>query len=195
MRKTVLTFLLLSLIFITGCLVRLPAATVDNNVVDNTVSNNKVDNSYYFPVAEKPTDGASQYQYSSSIENSMIDTNWIMPGKVNISNLYLGAQADYVLRVHNGGNTQSIFEIKARQPDNTIVEKLPIDCMNWVEISIPSVLIMPKSTVDVPITIRMVSDINMKGNNYEVWLSVIDTSQKGMVQTELCSRWFIATRN
>lgn len=195
MRKTVLMFGLLSLIFISGCLVRLPAATVDNNVVDNTVSNNKVDNSYYFPVADKPTDGASQYQYSPSIENSMIDTNWITPGKVNIRNLYLGAQADYVLRIHNGGSTQSIFSVKARQPDNTNVEKLPIDCINWVEISIPSVFILPKSTVDVPITIRMVKDIDMKGKNYEVWLSVIDTSQQGMIQTELCSRWFIATRN
>jgi hypothetical protein len=131
---------------------------------------------------------------SRNIEFGLQNTNWISPGKVTVDNLYLGAEADYILRIHNGSNDATIFQITVRQPDGTQNNKLPIDCMDWVTLSLKAVYVPAKTTYEMPIIVKMLKDTNMKGKSYEVWVSVIDSSQKGMVQTELCSRLIISTR-
>lgn len=166
------------------------------------------DTSYYYTPPVEPTpsnpanyttvDGGLIYSAipnaSSSIESRMIDVNWISPGKVTIENLYGGAQAEYSMRIHNGSDQATIFQITARQPDATSVEKLPAECLNWVIIPQKAVYVSAKGTTDALITVKMLDDSVYKGKNYEFWLSVIDSSQKGMLQTELCSRWLVSTR-
>lgn len=161
---------------------------------------------YYAPPVQNDTEanytgvaGGQAYsviplQDSKSIETRMIDTNWISPGKVTIDNLYAGAQAEYVLRIHNGGSQATIFQVTARQPDGSAVNKLPLDCFDWVQIPKNAIYAPAKSTVEMNITVKMLKDTGMRGKTYEFWLSVIDNSQSGMVQTELCSRWIVSTR-
>jgi hypothetical protein len=164
----------------------LPTTVSDNS--SPIVADNKIGGSVLYN-ADKPTSGSS-----TAIEARMIDVNWISPGKVTISNLYKGAQAEYTLRIHNGSSDLSVFMINVRQPDGYGINKLPLDCLNWVSIPAYSIVVQPKGTYELPITVKMLTDTNMKGKDYEVWISVIDSSQKGMVQTELCSRWLISTR-
>jgi hypothetical protein len=133
-------------------------------------------------------------QDAKSIESRMMDVNWISPGKVTIENLYKGAQAEYTLRIHNGGRVSTIFQVIPRQPDGIRSDKLPYDCMDWVQIPQLAIYVPAKTTYEMPITVKMLKDIDMKGKTYEFWISVIDNGQKGMVQTELCSRWIISTR-
>lgn len=140
--------------------------------------------------------------YSSSapksarnIEAGMMDTDWISPGKVTIENFYKGAEADYAMRIHNGGNTDTVFDVNPRQPDGIMNNKLPLDCIDWVQLPQYSIYVPAKQTYEIPVTIKMLKDTGMKGKTYEVWISVINKGQKGMVQTELCSRWIISTRN
>ena len=128
-----------------------------------------------------------------SIEAGLVDSNWLSPGKVSIGNFYKGAQAEYVMRIHNGGDKAAVFNIRVRQPDSN-PNALPLDCLNWVQIPLQSLLIQPKGTYEMMVTVTMLKDTNMKGKNYEFWVSVIDGSQSGMLQTELCGRWLISTR-
>ena len=146
------------------------------------------------PVASIGTVVYPQVQDAKTIEASMMNVDWISPGKVTIENLYKGSQAEYSMRIHNGGKSATIFQITSRQPDGIRDDKLPWDCMDWVQIPQGAVYIPAKSTVEVPVIVKMLKDTDMKGKTYEFWVSVINNSQKGMVQTELCSRWIIVTR-
>jgi hypothetical protein len=156
---------------------------------------------YYYNPSENNTSVGSTIVYplltpqdAKGIEARMMDTNWISPGKVTIENLYQGAQAEYTLRIHNGGRVPTIFQVTPRQPDGVRSDKLPWDCMDWVQIPQLAVYVPAKTTYEMPITVKMLKDTNLKGKSYEFWISVIDNGQNGMVQTELCSRWIISTR-
>lgn len=135
-----------------------------------------------------------QVKDAKVIEASMMDVDWINPGKVTIENMYKGSQAEYSMRIHNGGKTSATFQVAPRQPDGVRSDKLPLDCMDWVQMSQYAIYVPAKSTVELPVTVKMLKDINMKGKTYEFWVSVINNTQKGTVQTELCSRWIIVTR-
>jgi len=139
--------------------------------------------------ANKPTAGSA-----ASIEARMVDVTWISPGKVTITNLYKGSQAEYTMRIHNGNPNIAVFRISVRQPDGNGFNKLPSECLNWVSMPLYVIVLQPKETYELPVTVKMLTDAGMKGKDYEFWVSVIDGSQTGMVQSELCSRWLISTR-
>ena len=204
MRKLLL-FSALLLMTLPGCFVYYvkdpPTATEPSPVVTPTYYYSNITESEpanMVPVA-LPNMSNTTLMYSSSpkdangIEMSMMNVNWVNPGKVTIENLHKGAEGDYLLRIHNGGANPTIFQVKPRLPDN-LVNSLPWDCMNWIQLPEYSVYVPGKTTYEMPITVKMLTDIGMKGKTYEVWISVIDNSQKGMVQTELCSRLIISTR-
>lgn len=151
------------------------------------VSDNKTGGVLYN--ADKPTAGSAV-----GIEASMVNVNWISPGKVTITNLYKGSQAEYTMRIHNGNPNTAVFRISVRQPDGDGFNKLPVECLGWVSMPFYVVTIPPKGTYELPVTVKMLTDTEMKGKNYEFWVSVIDGSQTGMIQSELCSRWLISTR-
>ena len=205
MKKGVLLTLLVSLLF-PGCYTYYvkspPTATEPNPPPTETHYFNTTQNAgNMVPVAMPNVTNSSNVVYSAApsknaaaIEAGLMNTNWISPGKVTIENLYKGAEADYTLRIHNGGDSDTVFDVNPRQADATMYEKLPQDCIDWVTMPQYSVYIPAKSTYDMPIMVKIVKDAGMKGKTYEVWISVIDKGQKGMIQTELCSRWIIATR-
>lgn len=151
------------------------------------------------PPIDPPTNGGSTN--GGSIEpiypdNPPIDQTWISPGKVIIANFYPGARAEWVLLVHNGKDTAATFEVKYRLPDR--VEDGYVEANgeqeDWIIIADPTPVIEPQETKEILIAVVMPADAVAPGPKWEFWISVKDTTQAGMVVTELCSRWLVAMR-
>jgi hypothetical protein len=129
-----------------------------------------------------------------------VDRTWISPGKVQVGNFYPGARAEWTLLVHNGNDTAASFLIAYRYPDH--VEegyiKPASEVQDWVIIADPwdffAPVIAPKETKEILITLVMPEDAAVFAPKWEFWISVKDTTQTGMVVTELCSRWLVQMR-
>lgn len=117
---------------------------------------------------------------------------WINPGKVFIGNLYPGAQAEWNLRIHNEKDVPVAFRVTSRPPDYTDPGYVALP-YKWVIIDAKEgqVIVDPKSVKEVLITVKYNPKDRATKKKYETWISVIDATQVGMIQTELCSRWFI----
>lgn len=123
------------------------------------------------------------------------DRTWISPGKVMIANFYPGARAEYELSVHNGKDTKCQFQVKYRYPDHTgeDYEKPPAEAENWVIIADTTPVVMPRETLSILVALVLPDDA-ITPERWEFWISVIDTTQAGMVRTELCTRWLVTMR-
>ena len=125
-----------------------------------------------------------------------IDRTWISPGKVQVGNFYPGARAEWDLLVHNGKDTAASFAITYRYPDHVgegYVKPMP-EAQNWVIIADPTPVIAPKATKSILVALEMPEDAAVFAPKWEFWISVKDTTQTGMVVTELCSRWLVVMR-
>ena len=123
------------------------------------------------------------------------DMNWISPGKVNVTNFYPGARAEYPVTVHNGNDTACSFAVGYRYPDHVDGDfmKPDIDVQDWVIVADMTPLLAPKETRDILITLEMPEDADIFAPQWEFWISVMDMSQ-GQVKAELCVRWLITMR-
>lgn len=121
---------------------------------------------------------------------------WISPGKVTVADFYPGARAEYPLTIHNGEDTPCSFEVKYREPDHvaTGYVKAPGVVQEWVTIADPAPVLSPKETRDILIWLEMPADADSPAPKWEFWISVKDTTQTGMIQTELCTRWLITMK-
>lgn len=121
---------------------------------------------------------------------------WISPGKVMIGNFFPGARAEWPLSIHNGNDWASTFAIAYREPGHTNEGyiKAPLRAQDWVIIADATPVLMPKETREVLVTLDMPEDAISPGPKWEFWISVADTTQTGMIITELCSRWLIQMR-
>lgn len=125
------------------------------------------------------------------------DMTWISPGKVNVGNFYPGARAEYPLSIHNGNDTATSFLVSYRYPDHVGEEyvKPPPEAQDWIIIADATPILMPKETRDILVVLAMPKDANSPAPKWEFWISVVDTTQTGMVRTELCARWLIQMRS
>ena len=121
------------------------------------------------------------------------DITWISPGKVNIGNFHPGARAEWNILIHNGQNAPASFEVKYREPNRAEEGyiKAPAIVQDWVIITDATPILMPRETRVVLVAIEMPDDAISPAPKWEFWVSVIDTSQSGMITTELCSRWCV----
>ena len=133
---------------------------------------------------------------SVDMEKKMTRVMWLNPGKVYISNLSQGAQAEWNLRIHNEKETENSFSVYVRAPDYTAqgYEKLPPRFYRWVEIPQSKIVVPPEQIAEALVRVKMGNEDWASQKNYEIWIAVMDESQKGMVRTEICSRWFISTQ-
>ena len=147
------------------------------------------------PTIVKPAEGQLSFSATPEMEE-LEDVNWVSPGKVSVENLYPGATAEYPITVHNGGDETAEFAIVVRQPDQATedYEPLPEEYLSWVVIEQPDLVLEPKETADVLVTITMPETATYADRRAEFWISVIDQSQGSMVRTELAVRWLITTR-
>jgi hypothetical protein len=124
------------------------------------------------------------------------DVSWISPGKVEISNFYPGARAEWPVTIYNAKDTFVTYEVKYRVPDYTSdgYIKAPDIVQDWVLVADPTPMLSPGEIKDVLIVIEMPEDAVSPAPKWEFWISVRDITQTGFVQTELCSRWFVMMR-
>ncbi len=167
---------------------------------------------YSEPLTNLPTPAQSEYSEHTNVSpipvqsgnpTSIVlpnepptDRTWISPGKVNVGNFYPGARAEYSLTIHNGNDTVSSFSVAYRYPDNVAegyVKPLP-EVQSWVIIADATPILMPKETKDVLVVLAMPKEAVSPTLKWEFWVSVMDTTQKGMIRTELCCRWLVQMR-
>lgn len=100
------------------------------------------------------------------------------------------------MTVHNGNDYNATFEVKYRYPDSVeegYVEPTT-EVQDWVIIAEPTPVLAAHETRDILIVLEMPSDAQAPGDRWEFWISVKDTTQTGMIQTELCCRWLVTMR-
>jgi hypothetical protein len=124
------------------------------------------------------------------------DRTWLSPGKVQVSNYYPGAIAEYNVTVHNGSNTKTTFAVAYREPSYvaTGYVKAPAEAQNWVILSDGAPILAPRETRDILVTLAMPGGVINYPMKWVFWISVMEKSQTGMVQTEICSTWQINMR-
>lgn len=124
------------------------------------------------------------------------DQNWITPGMVKVGNFHPGAQAEWFITVHNGQDTEILFDVTYKHPDHVGegFVKPTEEVQDWVIIADTTPLLAPFETRTISILLDMPESATAPGDGWEFWISVIDASQAGFVKTELCSRWLITMR-
>jgi hypothetical protein len=124
------------------------------------------------------------------------DVTWVSPGKVNIGNFYPGARAEYAITVHNGSSSEAGFTVCYRPPDNATIGyvKPAEEVQDWVIVTDETPLLAPGETRDIPVVLEMPKNAVAPGKQWEFWTAVRDTTQSGMVQTELVIRWLVSMR-
>jgi len=150
----------------------------------------------------KPTSTPTTSPTTSQVTSPVVDgysppndVNWIYPSSLTIAGFTYGATAEYQIQVHNGNPATVTFSITARPADNTITgySRAPDNVKDWVKISPSSLELAPETTGLVTIDLQMTSEVNLP-KKWEFWISVVDTSQTGMLKMELCERWKINMR-
>ncbi|MCJ7805209.1 hypothetical protein MUP46_01015 [Patescibacteria group bacterium] len=156
------------------------------------------------PVAPQPsapndasqTPEAIKEVTSETSQEPPADRTWLSPGKVNISNYYPGARAEYNITVHNGNSLPAKFAVTYREPSYVApgYEKPPVGAQDWVIVADPTPVLAPRETRDILVVLEMPKDVTNYPMKWEFWISVMDNSQAGTVTTELCSRWLVSMR-
>ena len=155
------------------------------------------------PTPQTPTPSTPLTPATNSAPNPIIlhkeppeDMTWISPGKINVSNFYPGARAEYEVLVHNGKDTPSKFSITYRVPNQVSKDyvKAPAEAQDWVIIADNTPVIMPKQTKGILVVLDMPEGA-VAPLKWEFWTSVIEITQTGSVHTELCCRWLIDMRD
>lgn len=140
--------------------------------------------------------GSSTTPYTPAGDEPPIDRTWISPGKVQVGNFYPGAKAEWPITVHNGNEHTAAFSVTYRIPDNVGegYAKSTTEVEDWVIITDPTPVLAPYETREILVVLIMPAAATAPGGKWEFWISVKDTTQTGMVQTELCSRWLVVMR-
>jgi len=130
---------------------------------------------------------------TESLSQPPMNVSWISPGHVDVGNFYAGATAEYPIRVHNGNSVPSIFLVTCRMPDNTVIDYAMAspEAIHWVTITGAETPLEAYETRDMLVSLTMPYGAVAPASKWELWISVIDTSQTGFVQTEICTRWLI----
>ena len=125
------------------------------------------------------------------------NVTWISPGKVNVSNFYPGARAEYPLTIHNGNDYACPFEISYRYPDHVGegYSMPPVGAQDWVMVVDTTPVLEPYETRDILVVLEIPEGVVVIEPSWEFWVSVMDASQTGTVRTELCCRWLISMRS
>lgn len=125
------------------------------------------------------------------------NVTWISPGKVNVSNFYPGARAEYPITIHNGNDFACTFNVTYRYPDHVGegYSKPPAEAQDWVMVVDTTPMLAPQETREVLIVLEIPEGMVVIEQEWEFWVSVMDMSQTGTVRTELCCRWLISMRS
>jgi hypothetical protein len=149
------------------------------------------------PPATSPTNPpGSRENPLVGIVNPPIDESWFSPGKVQIGNYYPGGRASWPITIYNGKDKEALFTVSYREPDYTEegFQKAPPEARDWIIVADSTPIIPPKEKKEVLITLMVPENITGLPDRWEFWISIMDTTQSGLVVTELGSRWLVTMR-
>jgi hypothetical protein len=124
------------------------------------------------------------------------DKTWISPGKVDVEDLYPGAEnVEWPLKIHNGKDEPAEFSVTYKEPSNTGegFVAAPPEAKDWVIIDDPEPMLAAKETKEVLIAVEVPKDAEAPPK-WEFWIVVKDVTQTGMVQTELACRCLVTMK-
>jgi hypothetical protein len=115
--------------------------------------------------------------------------------QVTFDGVYPGWSGTVPLIIVNGQDRDRFFVLSVVSPSSpkTGYEPFPEQYLYWLTISEPSFEVAKGENHQVPITVTIPMDSGYKGKRAEVRIRIEDTTQTGIVQIALESRWFIIT--
>lgn len=143
-----------------------------------------------FPVS---TDGSS-FLVTSLTDNSLIPVSYSI---VDHTLLIEGFKANITTVISISYISKAQFSVYFREPDHLLdgFESAPFEAKDWVIIADKTPLVMPQTTQEIMIALDIPEDYMKElPAQWEFWIGVTDTTQEGMIQAELCSRWLIISR-
>jgi len=119
----------------------------------------------------------------------------IYGASVELAGVYPGWSGTVPLTLVNGNDRERLFVIYAVSPPKPTegFEALPTEYLYWLTVKNPEVVVSKGETYQVDITLSMPIDADYAGKNAEVRIRVDDTTQTGLVQIALESKWYIIT--
>jgi subtilisin family serine protease len=117
----------------------------------------------------------------------------IDPGKVQIDNLYPGAQAEFVIDVYNQNDYDTVYSIVPRTPDYTKDGREFFPHLDWITITPGEAMIERGDKSAVTVVISMPEDAEYFEKQAEAWISFREKNSEEMVQVEIISRVLINT--
>lgn len=120
------------------------------------------------------------------------DQNWIYPPKVIVNNFKPGYRAEYTITIHNGGPDSYWFAISYLIPVGVREDLLPTyeKMSSWVTFEEDEVLLAPKETRTILVSIEMPEDEEPFAEDWEFWVGALSNSGQ-MVRTQLGQRWIV----
>jgi len=114
----------------------------------------------------------------------------VSPVKININDYLKGEVAESQISIHNGNNATTKFSVKYRVPDFVAdgFAKPPPEARDWVKIDDALPAIGAYEAKIIPIKLIIPSNSTVPDKKWEFWIGVIDQSQEGMIQAEMCKR-------
>lgn len=145
------------------------------------------------PVNSSPTANIV-YEGDQKIPN-LAEGFGVYGSKVEFDGVYPGWSGTVSLTIVNGRDRDRLFAISVISPSNPQAgyEAFPWQYLYWITISQPTITVLKGGGFQVPITLAMPADSDYKGKKAEVRILVEDTTQTGLVQIAVESRWFIST--
>lgn len=142
------------------------------------------------PTGESPT---SKITYEGNRTILAPDIGFGVNSRAVFEGVYPGWSGTIPITIVNGRDRDRLFVISVVSPTNPLegYEAFPRQYLYWFTISQPTVTVLKGGSFQVPITLTMPKDLDCRGKKFEVRILVEDTTQTGLVQIAVESRWFI----
>jgi hypothetical protein len=136
--------------------------------------------------------GTTEIIYINKQADYTIDTSFAIYEKTVLS-VYPGWTGTVPFLLSCGRDNDRFFVLSVMSPSNITngFEALPMQCFSWIAIPKLGVNVSAGKYIEVPITVTIPRDTKYRGMKAEVWILVEDTTQTGLIQIALESRWFI----
>lgn len=119
----------------------------------------------------------------------------IYGSQVEFEGVYPGWTGTVPLTIVNGEDRDRLFVVSLRTPSKLRegYEAFPQEYFYWITISEPEVAVSSGGIHQIPLTLTMPWDSDYTGKRAEVRIRIEDTTQTGLVQIALETKWFIIT--
>lgn len=175
MKRTILAILLIAVMLV-GCTTT-PATTDSTEVV--------TDDETYSDITYVEDSGIPEIPEGFGLYGSTVEFDGVFPGW----------SGTVPLTIVNGQDRARLFVVSIKSPTKPRegYEALPEEYFYWITISEPEVFVPAGMTHQIPITLAMPQDSDYTGKRAEVRILIEDTTQTGLVQIALETKWFIIT--